>query len=189
MVNLLSMTVICQLICGIVIIILVKLISDEPEETPFGLRSDVGADFCLSFDTNLKGLELRCDMPTSTYPNPIRVWYKDEVVVYRASVGETPSIRDEFYEKGNNSLLQPGLIEPLPLIALTDGTLFLDWTATNVTLPQLLPDGVTLQSFRRDLFRTLLGSWECELESSLGKSEAETTLTNCGTYLCSNSKI
>jgi hypothetical protein len=89
-------------------------------------------------------------------------------------------ISDEFYQTGNNSLLLPGIITPTPLIALDDGSLFLDWTATNLTLPDQLPDEVSVETFRMELFRTLLGTWECELENSLGESEAETTLTDCG---------
>ena len=159
---------------------------DEPEETPFGLRSPVGADFCLSFDADLKTLELRCDTTSEgafTYPPPDRLWYKDGVLVYRAgqNIGLFPEIRDEFYQTGNNTLLQPGIITPTPLIALNDGSLFLDWTAVNLTaLPDQLPEGVTQETFRMDVFRTLLGTWECELENSLGESEAETALTDCG---------
>ena len=103
--------------------------------------------------------------------------------MYRAAIGETPEIRDEFYQTGNNSLLLPEVISPIPLMVTPDGALLLDWTATNLTLPDQLPDGVTEESFRRDLFRALLGTWECELENSLGESEAETTLTDCGTYI------
>ena len=159
---------------------------DEPEETPIGLRSPVGADFCLSFDDDLKTLELRCDTTSEgvfTYPPPDRLWYKDGILIYCAgqNVGLLPEIRDEFYQIGNNTLLQPGIITPPPLVALNDGSLLLDWTAINLTaLPDQLPEGVTQETFRMDVFRTLLGTWECELENSLGESEAETTLTDCG---------
>lgn len=82
-------------------------------------------------------------------------------------------------------MLQPGIISPPPLIALNDGSLFLDWTAINLTvLPDQLPEGVTQETFRMEVFRTLLGTWECELENSLGESEAETTLTDCGMCTC-----
>ena len=82
-------------------------------------------------------------------------------------------------------MLQPGIISPPPLTPLDDGSLFLDWTTSNLTvLPDQLPEGVTRETFRMEVFRTLLGTWECELENSLGESEAETTLTDCGTYVC-----
>lgn len=158
------------------------LISDEPEETLSGLRSAVGADFCLTFDTDRRILELTCDInaDTITYPLTERLWYKDGVLVYRTYTGDTPVIREEFYQTENNSLLFPGVISPLPLIATSDGTLFLDWRAINLTRPDQLPDGVTEETFRMEVFKTLLGTWECELENSLGESEAETTLTDCG---------
>ena len=159
---------------------------DEPEETPFGLRSPVGADFCLSFDAALKTLELRCDTTSEgafAYPPPDRLWYKDGVLVYRAGQYEFPEITDEFYQTGNNSLLRLGFITPTPLQPLSDGSLLLSWRAMNLTLPDQLPEGVTSENFRMVLFRTLLGTWECELENSLGESEAETTLTDCGTYV------
>ena len=165
-----------------------RLIPDEPEETPSGLRSPVGADFCLTFDSNRRVLELTCDIEvenTIPFPLPERLWYKDGVLVYEAKIGEIPVIREEFYQTGNNSLLMPGVISPLPLMATSDGTLFLDWRAVNLTLPDQLPTGVTEETFRMELFKTLLGTWECELENSLGESEAETTLTDCGMCVAS----
>ena len=122
---------------------------------------------------------------TIAYPQPERLWYKDGVLVYRVEIGDAPEISDEFFQTGNNSLLRLGVISPPPLnIASSDGSLALDWTAVNLTLPDQLPDGVTAETFRMELFRTLLGEWECELENSLGESEAETTLSDCGTYVC-----
>ena len=120
-----------------------------------------------------------------TYPLQERYWYKDGIRVYEAElgIGVQPEIQEEFYQTGNNSLLRMGVISPLPLTALDDGSLILDWTATNLTLPDQLPDGVTEENFRMEVFRTLLGTWECELENSLGESEAETTLTDCGMLL------
>lgn len=120
-----------------------------------------------------------------TYPLPERYWYKDGIRVYEAElgIGVQPEIQEEFYQTGNNSLLRMGVISPVPLTALDDGSLILDWTATNLILPDQLPDGVTEENFRMEVFRTLLGTWECELENSLGESEAETTLTDCGMLL------
>ena len=92
-------------------------------------------------------------------------------------------ISEEFYQTGNNSLLQEGVVYPPPLILLDDGTIILNWTAPHLTLPSQLPDGVTEENFHMEVFRTLLGTWECELENSLGESEAETTLTDCGMYI------
>ena len=118
------------------------------------------------------------------YPFPYYLWYKDGVLVYRQTlyIG-FPEIRDEFYQTGNNSLLQPGFIIPPPLMALSDGSLVLDWTVMNLTLPGQAPEEATSE-LRTEVFRTLLGTWECEVENSLGESEAETTLTDCGAYVC-----
>ena len=155
--------------------------------TPSGLRSPVGADFCLTFDADRRSLALTCDLDqedTIPIPIPERLWYKDGVLVYRARLfAEPPVISEEFYQTGNNSLLQLGVVYPPPLTLLSDGTIILDWTAMNLTMPSQLPDGVTEETFRMEVFRTLLGTWECELENSLGESEAETTLTDCGTYV------
>ena len=104
--------------------------------------------------------------------------------MYRVGLyGEPSVISEEFFQTGNNSLLQLGVIYPPPLTLLGDGTIILDWTSANLTLPSQLPDGVTEENFRMEVFRTLLGTWECELENSLGESEAESTLTDCGTYV------
>lgn len=164
---------------------MLNYISDEPEVTPSGLLSPVGADFCLTADSSSPILELRCDLmleDTFTVPTPERTWYKDGVLVYRTVDGAVPTISDDFYQTGNNSLLLLGVINPPPLTVLADGSLLLDWRAENISFPTALPEGVTADSFRSDVFKTLLGSWMCQLNNSLGGGVAETVLTDCGKY-------
>lgn len=164
--------------------------SDDPEMIPGGLSSSVGADFCLSIDSESRFLELLCDLmveDASTYPPPTRTWYKDGVLLYSAVDGESTAIENEFYLAGNNFLLRPGVVEPSPLTAFPDGSLILNWGAVNFT--GVPPNGATIESYRRNVFRTLLGGWECKLNNSLGGGEAETILNDCGESLvfCINS--
>ena len=157
------------------------MLSDDPEVVGGRLTSDVGADFCLAMDSRPTILELSCDLTVEdafTYPNPDRTWYKDGVLVYRSAHGDTPEINSAFYEYGNNSILQPGVIDPIPLFALSDGSLNLDWTAFNLTSPW--PSVDLQENFSKRVFMSLLGSWECRLNNSLGSSSAETVLNDCG---------
>lgn len=151
---------------------------------PGGLSSFVGADFCLSFDSlQPTFLELRCDLvveDTFTYPAPVRAWYKDGILLYKAVEGEFPAISDEFYETGNNSLLRHGGFGQSPLTAFSDGSLILNWHSSNLT--GVLPVGVTRDVYLRNIFRTLLGSWECQLNNSLGEDRAQTVLIDCGEF-------
>ena len=159
-------------------------ISADPEMVPGGLSSFVGADFCVSFDYfQATFLELRCDLTvedTFTYPLPERAWYKDGVLLYKAVVGESTDISNEFYEAGDNSILRPGVVGLSPLTSFSDGSLILNWGRSNLT--GVLPVGVTMNGYLRDIFRTLLGSWECRLNNSLGEGRAETVLIDCGEF-------
>ena len=159
-------------------------ISADPQVVNGGLSSLIGADFCLSFDSlQTTYLELLCDNVEEafTYPRPERAWYKDGVLLYKAGFGESTTINNEFYEAGNNSLLRPGGVEPSPLTSFQDGTLVLTWGRSNFT--GVLPVGVTIDGYLRNIFSTLLGSWECRLNNSLGEGRAETVLIDCGEFL------
>ena len=162
------------------------IISDEPEFAARGLVSPVGADFCISLDAAEPILTLRCDIlveDTFVFPTPTRAWYKDGYLVYRVVDGDVPSIDEDFYLRGNNSILTPGLSVPEPLVALPDGSLILSWAVLNASAPQILPGGADLDSLHAEVFRRLLGSWECEVSNSLGGGNAETVLTDCGEHL------
>ena len=114
------------------------------------------------------------------------MWYKDGVQLYRADIGDTAVISEDFYQSGNNSILRVGVVGPTPLLALSDGSLIIDWTAQNLTATGgLPPEGELRESFRRRVFMALLGNWECRLENSLGSSYAESVLINCGECMLS----
>ena len=145
----------------------------------------IGADFCISFNNPPSALQITCNDANvqGPLPNPTLSWYKDDVLVFTIE-GFSPVPNEEFYNVGNNGLLQFGVLEPPPLVVIptseSGSQLLLNFLVSNVSMPSELPSGVDASDIGRELFSVLLGKWECRSNNTFGTDSAVTELTDCG---------
>ena len=106
---------------------------------------------------------------------------KDGEVIYSGE-GNEP-FNGTFLMSGNNLLLTPGLINPPPLdimlLSATGGIVF-DTEFSSVSVPSILPPGVTEDNFGEATFQALLGDYMCSVNNVYGGDSAMTTISNCG---------
>ena len=147
----------------------------------------IGTNFCLTFDTRAY-TTLKCDIIQrnlhanipGAFPQPERTWEKDEVTYYSATPWAYPVITPEFLT--TNPLLQ-GLMSNA-LTARTSGSLVFNsqFTLGNNSLV-MFPPGTTSASAKRMIFESLLGTWTCGVNNSLGNESCSSTIRKCGRYL------
>ena len=90
---------------------------------------------------------------------------------------------------GNNSLFMPGLITPPPLdilILSRTGGIAIDTDFFNVSVPSMLPPGVTEANYEEATFQALLGDYMCSVNNVYGGDSGKTTISNCGRWLYRN---
>ena len=143
----------------------------------------------MTFDTRayttLKCDIIRRNLPANipgAFPQPERTWEKDEVTYYSATPWAYPVITPEFMTK--NSLMMQGLTTPDVLEASVDGSLVFNsqFTLKNTSLV-MFPPGTTSASAKRMIFESLLGTWTCSVNNSLGNDSCSSTIRECGRYL------
>ena len=153
----------------------------------------IGTNICLEFGSNSPArtrTTLDCDIIQrnlsanipGAFPQPERTWKKDGVTYYSAMLGNTPVITPEFMTK--NSLMMQGLTTPDVLEASVDGSLVFNsqFTLKNTSLV-MFPPGTTSASAKRMIFESLLGTWTCGVNNSLGNESCSSTIRKCGRYL------
>ena len=99
---------------------------------------------------------------------------------YSATPWAYPVITPEFMT--TNPLLQ-GLMSNA-LRARTSGSLVFNsqFTLGNNSLV-MFPPGTTSASAKRMIFESLLGTWTCSVNNSLGNDSCSSTIRECGRYL------
>ena len=170
--------------CGI------SLVETPTVEGPVTITK-VGADFCISFSNPPSTLQIICNdiNELGAVPVPTLTWYKDDILAITTDQFGQSSLNEDFLSQGNNSLLQFGVIDPPPLVALTTlpfggGELFLNFVTVNISIsnPALIPSGVDESNIGRELFDVLLGNWECRVNNTFGEDSALTELSDCGKF-------
>ena len=117
-----------------------------------------------------------------TFPSPSREWYKDDVLIYSVDrIGRSVfrGLNLDFYSQGNNSLLLPGALLPMPCVLRNDGSIEVNFETLRVMLQDRVPEEVTDANLQGMLFETLLGNWRCEVENILGSQSAVTVISEC----------
>ena len=151
----------------------------------------IGTNFCLEFgstspartrgtlDCDIIQRNLSANIP-GAFPQPERTWEKDGVTYYSATPWADPVITPEFMT--TNPLLQ-GLMSNA-LTAQTSGSLVFKshFTLWNNSLV-MFPPGTTSASAKRMIFESLLGTWTCSVNNSLGNESCSSTIRECGRYL------
>ena len=90
---------------------------------------------------------------------------------------------DAFLMSGNNSLFMPGLITPSPLnimLLSATGGISINTEFFNISVPSMLPPGVTEVNYEEATFQALLGDYMCSVNNVYGGDSAKTTISNCG---------
>ena len=147
----------------------------------------IGTNFCLKFGTwayihcNIIQRNLPANKP-GAFPQPERTWKKDGVTYYSATVGDNPVINPEFMM--TNPLLMEGLVSYKALQATRMGSLILNswFTLANNSLV-MFPPGTTRGSAERMIFESLLGTWTCSVNNSLGNESCSSTVRECGMWV------
>lgn len=154
---------------------------------PYHAEYKIGTNFCLKFGRgwtyihcNIVQKNLPANTP-GTFPQPERTWKKDEVTYYSATVGDNPVINPEFMM--TNPFLMEGLVRYRALEATRRGSLILytRFTLVNNSLV-MFPSGTTRASAERMIFESLLGTWTCSANNSLGNESCSSTVRECGTW-------
>ena len=142
------------------------------------------SSFCVARKTN-RMLNLECDVhndPASSpipQPTPTRSWYKDGNLVYTAEIGVMPDVTELFM---NNTILQPGVLEPQIISLTTDGQILYNIHVDNISQPMLLLGGTTINKAREQVFDFLLGIWTCVVSNSFGTTFVNYMISECGKY-------
>ena len=152
----------------------------------------IGANFCLEFGSTsptrtratLDCHIIQRNLPTNipgAFPQPKRTWKKNGVTYYSATVGDVPVITPEFM------MTHPLLQGPVTFDAFrtrNSGSLFFNsqFTLRNTSLV-MFPPGTTPASAKRMIFESLLGTWTCSANNSLGNDSCSSTIRECGRYL------
>ena len=178
---------------GIAFFFAFNLYADPVVSNPPAAVYKIGTNFCLEFGSTSPArtrATLDCDiiqrnLPTNipgAFPQPERTWEKDGVTYYSATLENTPVITPEFMTK--NSLMMQGLTTPDVLEASVDGSLVFNsqFTLKNTSLV-MFPPGTTSASAKRMIFESLLGTWTCSVNNSLGNESCSSTIRKCGRYL------
>ena len=151
----------------------------------------IGTNFCLEFGrgwTHIHCNIVQRNLPANTpgaFPQPERTWKKDGVTYYSATVGDNNFvINPEFVM--TNPLLMEGLVRSRALTVTRwrgAGSLVL---YTRLTLANnsllMFPPGTTRASAERMIFESLLGTWTCSVNNSLGNESCSSTVRECGMW-------
>ena len=135
-------------------------------------------------DTNgSKIVTLECGLLNIPQPQAMRTWFKDGGLIYTELTDSAVDLSDYFTQF---PILMTGILDPAAFTATSDGTIFLDYTVDNITLPELLPQGTTFEQAREEVFDLLLGNWMCTVNNTLGSTTPVTyIIRECGEYeLC-----
>ena len=141
---------------------------------------------CVSRNADNKIVNLECEILGNPQPNPLRSWFKDGELVYSAINGFSPNPSDFFM---NNPILVPGVLDPITLSALSDGTIVYNYEVRNITSPQQLPPGTTEAQIEQQVFDLLLGNWTCIVNNTLGSTTITYLITDCGEIYCDIYKL
>ena len=147
----------------------------------------IGANFCLDPPPKQELIFLQCSILESAQvvPAATRTWVKDGVVIYSGE-GNEP-FNDTFLMSGNNSLFIPGIITPPPLnimLLSATGGIAINTEFFNVSVPSMLPPGVTEENFAEATFQAILGDYMCSVNNVYGGDSAMTTIRVCGRCDC-----
>lgn len=110
-------------------------------------------------------------------PTPTRSWFKDGKLVYTAQIGVMPNVT-EFL--ANNTILQPGALEPAVIRLPADGRILYNTDVVNITGSALLPEGIMIDQAREQVFDLLLGIWTCVVSNSFGTTSVNYKISECG---------
>ena len=116
-------------------------------------------------------------------PAPSVKWILNNEIIHE----DTESMMNtDFLESGNNKLLSPGLINPIPLTFSNS----LEFVTINLCLwnitSELIPEGINIDNIHDNLFELILGNWTCQQNNSLGSSSASTLISECGMRIKTN---
>ena len=133
-------------------------------------------------DCNIIRRNLAEDTPGAS-PKPDRMWKKDGVTYYSARLGDVPMPTGEFMM--TYPLLASEVKTPDALVGSVGGSLAFtsDFILTNLTMVMLTP-GTTPTTARRLIFESLLGTWTCSVNNSLGTETCSSTVRECGRCWC-----
>ena len=136
-------------------------------------------NFCR--DRNDTGsIELGCTVPDEAQPRtvPTRMWFRNGELVYSSIVGRDQDPNPDFFNA--NPILMQLIFDPNALGAFADGMLFYVYHVTNITMPGLLPPGVTtIEEARQQLFNLAVGNWTCEVNNALGNDSVTYIVREC----------
>ena len=117
----------------------------------------------------------------SPIPTPRRTWYKDGIIVYSNDIGTAPDPSDFF---ANEPILTPGVLSPITLIALLNGSLTYNTRVDNITEPQIVamhyPEINNSAAAEELIFNLLLGNWTCVLQNDVGMASVQYLVQECG---------
>ena len=152
---------------------------------PYVDRSyNIGTNFCVEAGSD-EIIELRCDAVSESanesyfLPLPSRSWQMNNTLVYSVdNIGMQPyqHLNQDFIK---NSVLTFGVVDPFPFYPLRDGSLYMDFTASRLSVPSLAP-GSSAETIKSDVFHSLLGSWSCTVSSPIqGPVTATSVISEC----------
>lgn len=141
----------------------------------------IGANFCIQRGIIMR-VTINC-LPkpgvatrSRAYPPVNRTWVKDgEVVVH--GVGGTVDIEPGFLMEGDNILFLSGVINPSPFTVSQEGSMILDTTFFNLSIPRL---DVTWTNFADRAFNAMLGTYECTVKNVYGEDSCLSVVRECG---------
>lgn len=139
----------------------------------------IADEFCISRNTSdPKAVTLKCGLLNTPQPQAMRSWFKNDELIYTEFTDSAVDLSEYFILF---PILITGILDPPPLTATSDGTIFLNYEVNNITTPALLPMNTTLEQAREEVFDLLLGKWECTVNNTLGSATPVTYLIReCG---------
>ncbi len=138
----------------------------------------IGSQICLERSKMNCAIILLCTLRNkdTALPVPSKQWQLNGQTIF---TGESGMMNTDFLMTGDNMLLSPGLIYPTP-VRLSLEYVQINLCSHNVTMADLLPDGVSRLNFKDRLFDLVKGQWTCRLNNSLGTASAITYISECG---------
>lgn len=142
-------------------------------------------NFCWERD-DMRPIVLNCSIAEGAQPRsiPTRMWLRNGILAYSSQVGESLDPNPDFFI--DYPILMMGIFQPNVLTATSDGKLFYVDDLSNITMPDLLPPGITtLEEAQPQLFNLSLGNWTCVANSTLGTDSVTYEIRECGKHIVS----
>ena len=94
-------------------------------------------------------------------------------------------INESFLMQGRNIVFMQDLILPAPLVPVGDGLTFELETPARGNITMDIPEiGLNRATFTEIVFQEVLGVYECEVFNIYGRDIAQSTIRECGEFLC-----